>query len=394
MAAGSEPNWKALVGYQTFAQLLSGFESGLTAAGARLNNWNPGSRTRVRYELIAAAIERVMSGAAAIIRNGFYLYASGAWLEEHAKHHGLTREQPRQAQGNLIVTCSGPTTVRPDHTFATAPNSLGRVVRFHARSEVACVAGANVVPVEAVLAGLDGNVAPGAITVRENVPAGVTAVTNAADWLTLEGLDLETEDRLRTRISAVWSAGGGETLEQYAAWALAADPAVVQARALQVRGEGSVDVLITGTEGAPSVGLTGVVTAYITAQKQLCRDVLVRGPSQHTTAVVATIWLRPDAPDALDEVQLRAVERVAALFNPDPDVPVAPLGIGASVRRTGRLADALKSAASTTEVVDRVDITTPASDIVVPGDGIAVLSGAPTITVRRYTVAADGAWVE
>lgn len=390
----AEPPWRALVGYSTAAELLTGIQSTLTGWGYRVNNWNPGSRNRVRWELVSAAVERLYALAAEVVRQGFHPWADGEWLREHARAEGITPREARTTQGTLQVTCSEPLTLAPGHTFATPPNSRRQVIRFNVREATSCVAGENAVPIEAVVAGVEGNVAVGTIVVAENVPAGITSVENAADWLTREGLSAETNAQLRVRIDAARAAGGGETAEQYEAWALEADGAVAQARALEVRGPCSVDVLVIGVEGAPSDELLTTVNDYIVEQKQMCRDLLVRGPTVTTATVVATLWLRPDAPDLEADVATRAAERVQALFDPDDGAGVAPLGIGVSLRRSGRLMDALRGAASSADVVDRVDLTSPASDVLVAPDGMVRLSAAPTITVRRYTVASDGSWAE
>lgn len=390
----ADPDWRNLVGYRSAAEILAECQSTLQAWGARLNNWNVGSRTRTRYELVSVVTERLYALAATIAQQAFWTTATGEWLRQHARDEGLTPREARKAQGTLTVVCSAPTTVRPGHTFATPPNSQRVVTRFNVRAETSLVVGSNAVPVEAVVAGVAGNVAVGTITVPENVPAGITSVTNGTGWLTLEGLDTETNEALKVRISAERAAGGGETLEQYEAWALAADAGVGSVRALEVRGPGSVDVLVMGVDGVPSSGLLTTITTHINAQRQMCRDVLVRGATPTATTVTATIWLRPDAPDLLSDVQARAVDRVQALFNPDATTGVTPLGIGAPLRRTGRLLDVLRGSASSADLVDRVDLASPGADVVVAPDGIVTLSTAPTITVRRYLVAADGSWVE
>lgn len=385
----TEPDWRTLVGYRSFETILDGFKTSLGTGQTRLTNWNKGGVTRTFFELVAAGIERVYSLAGKIAPQGFAPWATEAWLDEHLRSIGLERTLARRARGLVTIVTSTEVTLSPGHTFATPPNSQGKVYRFTPLAETSCPTGANTVLLEAVEAGTASNVAAGTITIKENVPAGVTSVTNGAEWLTLEGLDKEKDDRAKARYAQEWTDPAGETLEQYESWAFEADGGVQLARAIQVRGPGSIDVLILGPEGAPSGGLISAVETYILARKLLCRDVLVRGPTLVSVNVTATIWLRPDATELLGTVQARAVERAQAVFAPDADVPeITPLGIGRSVHRTGLLLDALKGAAAS---VHFVDLTAPASEVAIAGDALA-RAGTVTITVSKLRALDDGSW--
>lgn len=390
--ASPEPNWRELVGYKSYDELLATFRNAIGEDGrTRLTNWNVGGVTRTFFELASAALERVYNLSATVVKQGFAPWSTDAWLDEHLRSIGTERAVARAAQGTLSVTCSTATTLRPGHTFATPPNTQGQVYRFNVRAETACGVGANGVPVEALGAGSAWNVAPGTITVRENVPAGVTAVTNGADWLTREGTNTESNERAQRRYAAEWTDPAGEILEQYESWALEADPAVVLARASQVRGPGSVDVLILTGEGAPSDELLETVDAYIADRKLLCRDVLVRGPTEVVVDVTAVVWLGPDATAAADAVQSAAIARAQAVFTPDPDIEdVVALGIGRSVYLTGELLDALKGSAAG---VKKVTFTSPSDDVAITGDQIAVL-GEIDVTVQSLRVLDDGSWAE
>ncbi len=104
----------------------------------------------------------------------------------------------------------------------TLPDGTGAVYRYVTDADAVLSDGQTAVSV-AVTAeeyGAAANVTVGSITEMSTVIEGVSAVTNAADWLTSEGADEETDDALRERYFLRWTENNGCTKYAYKSWAL------------------------------------------------------------------------------------------------------------------------------------------------------------------------------
>ena len=122
-------------------------------------------------------------------RSAFGMTAWNEYLDMKAEGHGVVRRQAVKAIGTVTVTGNG--TVAEGSYFQTA---LG--TRFVALETVA-VNGTADINVEAVVAGANGNVAAGTITVIPMSIAGINSVINAE--ATHDGYDREDDETYRER---------------------------------------------------------------------------------------------------------------------------------------------------------------------------------------------------
>jgi uncharacterized phage protein gp47/JayE len=237
------------------------------------------------------------------------------------------------------------------------------------------------VPVEAEFAGAKYNVGAGQINQLVTVIPGVDYVTNAADWITREGTDDETDDELRARVKAKWtqlSVGGGR--DAYIAWAQEVPGVVVvQVDDNQPRGQGTVDVIITGTAGLPSQALIDEVQARINERKPLCTDVLVVAPTPVAVDITATVYVHPVYGD-LAEIQAQAAGIIDQMFNYGVETP----GIIKASTEFGVPRAAIIGNLMTIEHVVNVALTAPAADVTVLPRELPV-KGLVTITTQRVS---------
>lgn len=120
------------------------------------------------------------------------------------------------------------------------------------------------VPVEALVGGVSGNVGSGMITRLVSGIVGVTGVTNAS--AALGGKDAETDAALKTRFKAyVKEPPGSGNKNDYVKWAKEASTLVGDANVQPLwNGNGTVKVFFSRTDGAvPDAGLIAIVQAYI-----------------------------------------------------------------------------------------------------------------------------------
>ena len=153
------------------------------------------------------------------------------------------------------------------------------------------------------------NIAAGLITQLVTNVAGIDYVTNQEGWITREGSDDEEDETLRSRAIGKWSqlsVGGGR--DAYIAWAQEIPGAVaVQVDDEHPRGQGTIDVIITGTVGLPTPELIAEVQTHIDQRRPLCADVLVIGPEPVVIDFDVVLHVHPEHGD-LAEIKTKAEE--------------------------------------------------------------------------------------
>lgn len=122
-------------------------------------------------------------------RSAFGMTAWDEYLDYKAEGHGVVRRAAVKAVGTVTVTGNG--TVEAGNYFQT-----GGGIRYVAL-ETVVVDGSAEIPIEAVKAGANGNVAAGTINVIPLSIPGIRSVTNAE--ATHDGYDREDDETYRTR---------------------------------------------------------------------------------------------------------------------------------------------------------------------------------------------------
>jgi uncharacterized phage protein gp47/JayE len=192
----------------------------------------------------------------------FATFAWGEYLDAHGALFGLERKDAVAALGS--VTFTGPvgtviatgTLVATDEPTADVPSVSFITTDSGTITGTPGTTSTVVIPVAAVEAGADGNVAIGAVTSIESATAA-TAVTNAAAMT--GGADEESDEALRERIMLEFSGRGAGNIADYQRWALEID-GVGRVYVNPVwQGGGTVQVVVMLPSGQPVSGT--VVTA-------------------------------------------------------------------------------------------------------------------------------------
>ncbi|WP_168733423.1 baseplate J/gp47 family protein [Deinococcus sp. Arct2-2] len=263
----------------------------------------PGGSLRTLVEIQAEAQADTERTVAALAAGGYLESAAGQWLDALvASHYGIARQPSGFAQGTVTMRClplSGPYELAAGTAIVGTLNGL----RYTSTASVTVPAGGMVeMPVQAEAAGSGYNVPGNNITLLHTPQPGLS-VTNAANWLTVAGVDQESDTALRTRARLRWAErGGGATADAYRSWALSADPAVDQVRILDEhpRGQGTVDVVIWGSGGI-GTDVVARVNAYIQYRRPLTADVQVYSAIPRTLTFTLELY----APGA-DAIRVRA----------------------------------------------------------------------------------------
>lgn len=156
------------------------------------------------------------------------------------------------------------------HMFKTLPDINGKELKFYAVDTTVIPAGEKIgkVLVEAEESGAGYNVTEGKITVSMIYLEGVESVINEENWLYLEGADVEYIEDFRERIGESWSELAELTTEDKLKNVARKVSGVldVKVNAQHPRGQGTTDIIITGTGGEATAELLRRVeeaTAYL-----------------------------------------------------------------------------------------------------------------------------------
>ncbi|AMK10843.1 putative phage protein gp47/JayE [Pseudodesulfovibrio indicus] len=314
-----------------------------------------------------------------------------AWMEWHAEQVEAPRKQATKAVGIVRfarTATSGNTPIPAGRIVRTLPDGSGNVYRFVTTAGAVIADGTNevAVPVVAEEYGAASNVSAGQITELVTTVPGVDIVGNSADWLTSEGADLETLEKLRERYILRWLGNNGMTKYAYASWALSvAGVVAVKVLDQHPRGQGTVDAIVKGSAGIPTDTLLGLVRAAVAtgakpeevqAGPPINDDWEVRGPQPLSLAIAGELEIKPGY--HVDTVVALAEQRVRAIFtDPATVAGVIPLQIGEDVPL-----DRLTGVVMAVEGVKRVNWTSPVADQVVADDGLAVLESLAFTTVE------------
>lgn len=172
----------------------------------------------------------------------------------------------------------------------------------------------------------------------------------------------ETDDRLRVRVVlAIRGRSTGGTEPRYRSVALDADPRVADAAVYTVGRDPVVHVAIFSTDnaGVADQALINKVNAALQAPgvRMVNDTIAVAGASRVATPITANVWLLPQTSSGILE-QMKAA--LAAAWTQS-------MGMGRDVTRSW-LASKLML-----EGVQRIDIVSPAADVVVPFNQAAAL---------------------
>lgn len=307
-----------------------------------------------------------------VLKQAFPSTATGLWLDLHCGQVGVSRKKATKARGNIVFYRSGSAGNVPITTgsvIRTPPDGLGNVYRFVTLADVVLQDGEieTLVAVESESYGCAGNVTAGQIREMASVIPGIDGVINQAGWLASEAIDEEDDDSLRLRYQLAWAAINGCTKYAYESWARSVTGVTgVRIMDNHPRGQGTVDVVIRGAAGLPTVELVAAVDAVVNEKKPINDDVIVKGPLAVNVLIIGELELTGGNPA---DIRLAVENRIRALFSGVVVSGVAPLEIGQDVTRDLLTFLVLGTGSN----IKKINWASPVSDIGIPDDGLGVL---------------------
>ena len=216
------------------------------------------------------------------------------------------------------------------------------------------------------------NVPEGQITRSLTFLNGVDEITNGPDWITREGSDTEDDDGLKTRTLRSWSELAARPIEDTFINAAEGVPGVLfaQADCQHPRGQGTVDVIVTGTAGEATEGLLAEVRKAVDK---------IAGPYDNIQ-VKSSVVVPQDIEVAVTTSDVSDAEEIKG--------KVASILTELLAVRKGRkfneltLSDINHAIRSGYTAATNAEIVTPAQDVKLDKDKVIIL-GAVSVTVRR-----------
>ncbi len=349
----------------------------LKEAGFVISNFHSGGIFHTML-MIVLRIEIELLGLARLMLNNLFVsHATGAWLDLKMADYSKKRKQAQKTQGFVTVSrlnADGEAIKIPrGSVFKTAQDINGDELRFFVLEAAVLQKGAQAVDVlvEAETEGTRYNVPQGQIT-RSLTYLGEVQLGNAEDWITREGSDTEDDESARTRTLRSWSELAQRAIEETFINVAEGVPGVLfaQADCQHPRGQGTVDVIVTGTAGEATEGLLDAVRKAVGQIAGPYDDILVKSSVTvgQDIAVTVTVGSGTDAEETANRVKAVLTELLAVRK-------------GRKLYELNRsdINHAVRSGCS--DVTNAV-VTLPAADVKLDRDKVIIL-GAVSVTAER-----------
>lgn len=321
--------------------------------------------------------------ARVIVNSCFIKHAEGDWLKIKAADYSKQQKEAKAAKGYVTIyrnEYNNALQVTNGHCFKTEPDAGGKELKFYCCENTVIDAGEPVgrVLVEAEAPGTYYNIAPGRITISMIHLDGMDYVTNEEDWLFEEGAEEEDLEDLRDRCMSSWAELATRTIEEKLRNAAKSVPGVLDARidAQHPRGQGTVDVIVTGAAGEASPELIRKVGDAIEPLKGNYEDYLVKSSEVVRQAFELVVYLAEDAAtEGVDAQAEKLIEEMMALTRGEMNTLYR---------------DSIIQALSTKiDNYRKTDILQPSEDMVLEQDKV-IMAGDITVAVRNVAQGTRG----
>ena len=314
--------------------------------------------------------------ARTILNSCFIRHAEGDWLKIKAADFSKYQKEAQTTKGYITIhrdDCTNALLVTKGHCFKMAPDTAGNELKFYCCENTVIAAGEETgkVLVTAEKAGTYYNLKPGMITISMIHLEGVDSVINEEGWIIREGAEEEDLESLRERCMGSWAELATRTIEEKLRNVTKSVPGVLGVRidAQHPRGQGTVDVIVTGTAGEASPELIRKVSEVIEPLKGNYEDYLVKSSTTVRQDFELVIYLAEDistagvaekAEELIDDLMGLTREELHVLYR------------DSIIRKLSTNIDNYK----------KTDIIQPAEDVVLDENKV-ILAGNVEITVKN-----------
>ena len=349
----------------------------LQEAGFIITNFHSGGIFYTMLMIVLRVKIELIQLLRTVLNNLFVSHATGVWLDLKMADYSKKRKKAQKTQGLVTVSrldAEGEAVKIPKGTvFKTVQDINGEELRFFALEAAVLQKGAQTVevPVEAEIEGTRYNVPQEQIT-RTLTYLGEVSVSNMKDWITREGSDTEDDESARTRTLRSWSELAQRAIEDTFINTAESVPGVLfaQADCLHPRGQGTVDVIVTGTAGEATEGLLNDVRKAVAQIAGPYDNILVKSSVTVPQDIAVTVTVS-NAPDN-SQIENRVRSILTGLL---------------AVRKGRRLheltcSDINLAIRNGCDTVTNAVVTVPAADVRLSRDKV-IIPGTISVTVER-----------
>ncbi len=232
----------------------------------------------IRLSAVAAELSSLWTQLDWTEKQIFPQTATGEYLDHHTKARDLERGTAAYACGELSFETARPAASELFIAKGTVClNSGGTEFETLENANITAGTSACTVRARAKKPGSLGNVPPESICFMALAPVGVARCRNALAFS--GGTDGESDEALRGRILASYAClPNGSNRAFYEARALNTEGVAAACVLPKARGLGTVDIIISSTEGMPEDALVLRLGQTLQAEREICVDVAVSKP--------------------------------------------------------------------------------------------------------------------
>lgn len=350
----------------------------LQERGFVITNFNSGGIFHTLLMIILQVRLELTKLLRSMLNNLYLRHADEEWLGLLAADFSKSRKAAEKTCGVITLyhkTDNKSSVVIPLGTvFKTDKDINGKELRFFSTDKVVVQKGAALidVPVEAELEGSKYNIPPGQVTRCMQHLEGIEKISNEKGWITKEGSDIEEWESLRERTLGAWNLlATMPTAAKYKNICESVEGVLhASVHQLHPRGQGTVDIIVTGTAGAATPELLEKVQAAADSIKAPDDDVLVKSAVMVVQDIALQVMLPKLASD--DGIEDRVISIVTNYFRVSRD-----RNLNECIQY-----DLLYAIKNSVPLIKNVKILTPEDDVILDKDKV-ITCGTITVTMVR-----------
>lgn len=349
----------------------------LSEKGFAVTNFSKGGVFYTLLYVVVHGLTQLKQLAVDMINSAFMLHCPEDWVEIRAADYAKSLKEGIKARGYVTVyrrEYAYPVKVRKGHPFVTLPGDDGSYLTYYAVADTVLQEGQETcqVLVEAEQPGTGYNVAAGRICRTLVQIDGYDHVGNEESWLEEAGTETEEIESLRQRCLNSRAENARLNPDRKLKSIVESISGVVTADidSQAPRGEGTVDIIITGPEGTAGTTLINKVEAAIAEMEGSYGNYLVKSAESVSQDFALTVYLEKGISTAGRDEQV--VNALRDLMKVSKRKELNTLYRDEIV---GKLI-------STINGYKKSDITEPAIDVIVE-KGKVLVAGEITVTVKN-----------
>lgn len=358
------------------AEEMEKVQEELQAAGFPITGMKKGGVFYHLIRMLVALYLDLKRLARTILNSCFIKHAEGDWLKIKAADYSKYQKPAKKTKGYITIyrnEYSNALLVTKGHCFKTEPDAAGKEYKFYCMENTIIAAGIAVgeVLVEADEVGVSYNLPSGKITISMIHLEGVENIVNEEGWIFEEGAAEENLEELRDRCLNSFSELATRTIAEKLRNEARSVPGVLDVRidAQHPRGQGTVDVIVTGTAGEASQELIRKVSEAIEPLKGNYEDYLVKSSEVVRQDFELVVYIAEDvAVDGVGEQAQRLIGELMGLTRDDLNILYRD--------------SIIQILSSNIDKYRKTDILQPTGDIILDEDKV-IMAGNIQVTVQN-----------